>query len=97
MSTLQAMWLGAMLAWTPSLVVLAAGWSWPAALDLESKFNETGLSTVVCTDQLSRRNFSDEDRVGLFFSHAVVHLIDLLERKTRSEIFDRIEFAFGAK
>lgn len=46
----------------PSLVVLAAGWSWPAALDLESKFNEAGLGTVVCTDH---RNFAHGRHHGL--------------------------------
>lgn len=46
----------------PSIVVLAAGWSWPAALDLESKFNEAGLGTVVCTDY---RNFAHGRHHGL--------------------------------
>jgi fructoselysine-6-P-deglycase FrlB-like protein len=46
----------------PSIVVLAAGWSWPAALDLESKFNEAGLGTVVCTDH---RNFAHGRHHGL--------------------------------
>ncbi len=45
-----------------SIVVLAAGWSWPAALDLESKFNEAGLGTVVCTDH---RNFAHGRHHGL--------------------------------
>lgn len=46
----------------PSVVVLAAGWSWPAALDMESKFNETGLGTVTCTDH---RNFAHGRHHGL--------------------------------
>lgn len=46
----------------PSILVLAAGWSWPAALDLESKFNEAGLGTVVCTDH---RNFAHGRHHGL--------------------------------
>lgn len=45
-----------------SIIVLAAGWSWPAALDLESKFNEAGLGTVVCTDH---RNFAHGRHHGL--------------------------------
>ncbi|MFN7981121.1 MAG: hypothetical protein U0Q11_04635 [Vicinamibacterales bacterium] len=46
----------------PSIIVLAAGWSWPAALDMESKFNEAGLGTVVCTDH---RNFAHGRHHGL--------------------------------
>jgi len=45
-----------------SIIVLAAGWSWPAALDLESKFNEAGFGTVVCTDH---RNFAHGRHHGL--------------------------------
>jgi fructoselysine-6-P-deglycase FrlB-like protein len=46
----------------PSILVLAAGWSWPAALDLESKFNEAGLGTAVCADH---RNFAHGRHHGL--------------------------------
>lgn len=46
----------------PLLTVLAAGWSWPAATDFESKCNEAGLGTVVCTDY---RNFAHGRHYGL--------------------------------
>ena len=46
----------------PLLTVLAAGWSWAAAVDLESKCNEAGLGTVVCTDY---RNFAHGRHHGL--------------------------------
>ncbi len=44
------------------LTVLGAGWGWPAANDLESKFNESGLGSVVCCDY---RNFAHGRHHGL--------------------------------
>lgn len=69
----------------PSIVVLAAGWSWPAALDLESKFNEAGFGTVVCTDH---RNFAHGRHHGLARRAATSGVIALSTPECRS-IADR--------
>jgi hypothetical protein len=46
----------------PSLIVLANGWSRAAALDIESKWAESGFGSVVVTDA---RNFAHGRHVGL--------------------------------
>lgn len=69
----------------PSIIVLAAGWSWPAALDLESKFNEAGLGTVVCTDH---RNFAHGRHHGLARRAATTGVVALSTPDCR-DIADR--------
>lgn len=38
-----------------TLIALSSGWGWPAAVDIESKFSETGLGNVLLSDY---RNFA---------------------------------------
>jgi hypothetical protein len=58
----------------PNLIVLATGWSRAAALDLESKWAESGFASVVVTDA---RNFAHGRHVGLARRLRETHVIGI--------------------
>lgn len=58
----------------PNLIVLAHGWARTAALDLESKWAESGLGSVAVTDA---RNFAHGRHVGLVCRLRETHLLGL--------------------